>query len=241
MPISLSTTLFFTSIPVAALLCGGAIAAFRPPATRWRSAIQHFAAGVVFAVVAVEILPDLRNQHEPWGMALSFGFGIAVMLGLRKFTERNEGQATTPVPLSWGLIVTVGIDLVIDGLLLGVGFAAGAKTGTLLALALTMECLSLGLATASSFAPSIPRSKVLLTMVLLAALFIIGAALGLTLLHNLSGEPFTWVLGFGCAALLYLVTEELLVEAHEVAETTFASAMFFVGFLIFLLLGMYES
>jgi ZIP family zinc transporter len=38
--------------------------------------------------------------------------------------------------------------------------------------------------------------------------------------------------------LLYLVTEELLVEAHETKDTAFATSMFFVGFLLFLLLGM---
>ena len=38
-------------------------------------------------------------------------------------------------------------------------------------------------------------------------------------------------------ALLYLVTEELLVEAHEGGkETPFAAAMFFAGFLLLLLL-----
>jgi ZIP family zinc transporter len=41
------------------------------------------------------------------------------------------------------------------------------------------------------------------------------------------------------AALLYLVTEELLVEAHEVAETPWAAAMFFAGFLLFLVLGLF--
>ena len=40
--------------------------------------------------------------------------------------------------------------------------------------------------------------------------------------------------------LLYLVTEELLVDAHASGETTLGTAMFFVGFLAFLLLGMVE-
>ncbi|HEV8177483.1 MAG TPA: hypothetical protein VGP44_07295 [Gemmatimonadales bacterium] len=39
------------------------------------------------------------------------------------------------------------------------------------------------------------------------------------------------VLAFGAAALLYLVVEELLVEAHEEAETPLLGAMFFLGFL----------
>lgn len=48
------------------------------------------------------------------------------------------------------------------------------------------------------------------------------------------------MLSFGSAALLYLVTEELLVEAHEAGETTFAPSMFFAGFLLFLLLGLLD-
>lgn len=45
-------------------------------------------------------------------------------------------------------------------------------------------------------------------------------------------------LSFGLAALLFLVTEELLVEAHEVQETPLSTATFFAGFLLFLMLGM---
>jgi ZIP family zinc transporter len=46
------------------------------------------------------------------------------------------------------------------------------------------------------------------------------------------------VLSFGLAALLFLVTEELLIEAHEETETPLLTLSFFVGFLLFLLLGM---
>ena len=43
-------------------------------------------------------------------------------------------------------------------------------------------------------------------------------------------------LSFGLMALLYLVTEELLVEAHEKPDTPLISSMFFVGFLALLTL-----
>jgi ZIP family zinc transporter len=36
------------------------------------------------------------------------------------------------------------------------------------------------------------------------------------------------------------VTEELLIEAHESADTALTTTMFFAGFLIFLLLDMLE-
>lgn len=46
--------------------------------------------------------------------------------------------------------------------------------------------------------------------------------------------PEVWRTGFyafGLIALLYLVTEELLVEAHGCPESPLTTSMFFVGFM----------
>jgi ZIP family zinc transporter len=45
------------------------------------------------------------------------------------------------------------------------------------------------------------------------------------------------ILGFGVSALLYLVTEDLLLEAHATADTPAITATFFLGFLIPLVLA----
>jgi len=46
------------------------------------------------------------------------------------------------VALPWGLLVAVGIDLVIDGLLVGLGATLGSKQGLVLTVALTIEIRS---------------------------------------------------------------------------------------------------
>ncbi len=74
----------------------------------------------------------------------------------------------------------------------------------------------------------------------IACLIIVGALIGETLLVDASVHTLAGLLSFGCAALLFLVTEELLIEAHESADTAVTTTMFFLGFLIFLLLGMVE-
>ena len=204
-----------------------------------RSAIQHFAAGVVFAVVAVELLPDLRKEHRLWEVGLTFALGVAVMLGLRRLTERKDQAESARGRLPWGLLVAVGVDLLLDGLLLGIGFAAGAKEGTLLGLALAAECLSLGLATSATLVKGGGGwARPVAVSAALAAVFVTGAAGGTAGLRTLPPHVLSGVLSFGCAALLYLVTEELLVEAHETAERPAATVMFFAGFLLFLLMGM---
>lgn len=69
-------------------------------------------------------------------------------------------------------------------------------------------------------------------------MLLIGAAGGATLLHLLPASILEIVFSFGLAALLFLVTEELPTEAHEVPETPLITSMFFAGFLLFLVLGM---
>lgn len=230
----------FALLPVGVLIITGVVALWRTPGARLRSALQHFAAGVVFEAAAVEVLPEIRQAHSAVPIILGFALGTTLVLlvgQLTKGTEQNEsGETSSPV----GLLTTVGIDVFIDGLLIGIGFVSGAKVGMLLTLALTMEFLFVGLTTASTLATmKFSRLRVLLASTGLALLVLVGATLGAAVLAVMPRMIQVGVLSFGVAALLYLVTEELLVEAHEVQETTFAAAMFFVGFLLFLILGLF--
>jgi ZIP family zinc transporter len=250
-----STMLGFSLLPAVVMIAGAALAVWRAPGPQLRSAILHFAAGVIFSVVAVELLPDIVQHHAPYEVAIGFGLGVATMLGLRYFTQRLEKQqetgkdpesasgpgtsAPSAATLPWGLLVAIGIDIFIDGLLLGIGFAAGAKEGTLLAIALTIELLSLGLATAVELRQDgHGKGRAVAIVAGTSLMLLIGAGIGTTVLRGATGNLLEIVLSFGLAALLFLVTEELLTEAHEETETPLLTLSFFVGFLLFLLLGM---
>jgi ZIP family zinc transporter len=242
---ALTTVLGLAFVPVAATAVGATIAAFRPPGTKVRSAVQHFAAGVVFSVVAVELLPDVVRVHDALEIGSTFAAGVALMLLIalleRRLEARTETSATGKgiVGANVGQLVGVGVDVLLDGLLIGVAFAAGARQGLFLTVALSLELLTLGVAIAASLsARGASRISTIATPVALSLLLVVGAVVGDTVLRGASEHTLAGVLSFGSAALLYLVTEELLVEAHEAAETPFATAMFFAGFLLFLLLGM---
>lgn len=232
--------MIYALLPVAAIFLGSIITFFKKPGIQAKGAILHFAAGVVFSVAAVELLPDIVKEHSPLEVAIGFGFGIFTMLMVKRFNEKIEsGNQIQKSVIPLGLLITIGVDLVLDGLLLGVGFAAGQKEGVMLSLALTIEVFSLGIALSISLSDDkFGRGKILKIIGILAVSFIIGAVLGITLLKGLPKEILELVLSFGLAALLYLVTEELLVEAHEEKEGPFQTAFFFVGFLLFLILGM---
>ena len=237
----LLNVLLFALSPALATIVGGSIAAFRPPTKRLGSAIQHFAAGTVFLAVAAELLPDVISKHAPVATILGFALGLALMLIIRRLSEGQGGEESPKDRTAGvvGLLVAIGVDITIDGFLIGIGFAAGAKQGILLTVALTLELLSLGLATATALNQAgRSRGKVIVTISVLAVLPLIAAVVGTILLTRLSGNTFDAFLAFGVAALLYLVTEELLVEAHEVPETPLITSSFFLGFLLLLVINM---
>lgn len=244
--------LVFSLLPTVTLIVGGVAASFYKVGSNVRSAILHFASGVVFSVVAVELLPDVIRMHEPVQIVIGFSIGIVTMLGIRYFTEKaqrpkesvidtgqeNRGQPVSLLQPMMATLIAIAVDIFIDGLLLGIGFSAGVKEGKLLAFALSVEVLSLALATTTSLVDKgTPRSIVLKVIIGFAILFFLSAMLGGSLLHNLSDEWMEIILSFGLAALLFLVTEELLKEAHEEKESPLLTAAFFFGFLLFLIIG----
>lgn len=230
----------FLLIPVVTIILGGGLALkFRPSAAAY-SIILHFSAGVVFSVVAVEILPEVIRIHDKDKIIIGFASGIAAMLCLMFLSDKIEQQTgkriSTGIPL--GLVVGVLVDIAIDGFLLGIGFAAGYSAGKLLAFALATENLTLSLATVTGLQKErIKGYKIFLIILLLATIFAGTSLLGTTLLAHLSDKYLELVLSFGLAALLFLVTEELLVKAHRQKDNIWLTAPFFIGFLLFLILG----
>jgi len=236
----LLTVLLYSLFPVAAALFGALIAIYWPPKAIIRSYIQHLAGGVVFSVVAVELLPDIMHQKGAyWEVAIGFILGASCMLGLRTLSHSLETKNQGKNESKLSLLAGVALDVLLDGFLIGVSFSAGAKEGLLLTAALTLEMLSLGLAVSSSLG-KVGRSpkRIMFTCLALFSTLILGAAIGGILMQTITPCMLEVVLSFGLAALMYLVTEELLVEAHKEPETPVATGMFFLGFLVFLLLGM---
>lgn len=227
---------FLVSFPVAASAIGAGIAAVRPPGPRVVSAIQHFAAGVVIAALAGEVLPDLRGEGNLGWAVSGFVCGVTLVLGLAAYgrlidgRERDSESRATVLPL--GLLVAVAIDLLIDGLLVGLGARLGSTQALILTIALTLEILFLSLSLVTELTDrglsAVRATAVCSCLGLVTAVGAIGAA---AFLAGVGASVLAFVLACGAAALLYLAVEELIVEAHDQTETTFLSAMLFAGFL----------
>lgn len=217
------SAIFYTLIPIAAVLAGALLSLVRRPSPGFVSAMQHLAAGVVFAAAATEILPQIKHDASPVATLIGGAVGVAVMLLLKEL----EGRAKGPV----AMLGAVGIDNLVDGLVLGLAFVAGEKAGILLTVALTLEVLFLGLTVTVELRETIAsRVRVIAIVFGLSLLLPLGAAVAMPV-ALLPAPVIVGFLSFGLMALLYLVTEELLAEAHQRPDSPLISAMFFVGFL----------
>jgi ZIP family zinc transporter len=224
----MTSALTYTIMPLAAIFIGAVVAVLRRPGPALTSAIQHLAAGVVFAAAAVEILPQEMHGASPVATFIGGALGVVAMLSLKSIEARIGG------PL--GMLGAVGTDILIDGLVLGLGFIAGARAGLLLTIALTFEVLFLGVTITEGLGETVrSKAKIVAITTAIGLLMPLGALLAVPV-ALFPPVVITGFLSFGLIALLYLVTEELLVEAHEKPDSPLISAMFFVGFLSLLLL-----
>lgn len=220
-------------IPAVVASLGGILAVYWNPSHQARSLIQHFAAGVVLAALAVEVLPEIGREHAPaWVLIMSFTIGGILMYIMKLWSMRLEEKTEHlgDNAFNYGLIAATFIDVAVDGFIIGAGFAAGGNTGLILALGLSVELLFLGLSLVSN---TIKGWRVVFLSVALAGVVLAGSALGNYLLSGASASLISAILAFGVAALLYLVTDELLVEAHTIEEKPSSTLWLFAGFLVF--------
>jgi len=218
-------------------LVGGFIALFWSPKVKARSALQHFAAGAVLSAVASSVIPEAERLGSIVGILGGFAVGGFAMIALKwfvvNFERKEKGRGKQPV----GLAAAAAVDTLVDGALISAGFYSGQQLGTLLAVALALELFFLTLSVGAEFRKD--RSKPWLGILVtsgISILLVIGALIAGLLLRDASEATIAVGLAFGSAALIYLIAEELLVEAIQAEESLLSTAMLFAGFLVLLAL-----
>ena len=228
---SLGNWLVFILLPSFGVIAGGILGATRQLSKLAQSGVQHFAGGVVFAAIATEIIPDVLHADTPIAALVGFCAGVVAMFGMRTLAEQLERRDRVNAIYPLGFIAAVSIDCIIDGVVIGTGFAVGMRQGLLIAASLALEMFFLGLAIANTMRSSgVARWPTIAVCAGLAAVLAVSAVVGLAALAGAPAFVKTTLLAFRSAELLYLVTEELLVRAHDLGETRMVTALFFLGF-----------
>lgn len=232
----------YALVTAVCLVVGAVIASYSVPSMSTRSLIQHVAAGFVFAAASVEVLPDVLERNLPAAAAVGFGLGVSAMLFIEWVAKRLEGKGGSEGGIGWSFVAVVVVDLLVDGILIGVTATAAegqSQQALLIAVALAVELLALGLSLGATFSEGgLSRGRTVLIAACVALAPVVGSVAGFLLGGVLVGAWIEGVLAFAVAALLYLAAEELLKEAHEVPETLLSTSLFFAGFLAVMIIDM---
>ena len=227
-----------SAVLAATMIASGIAAIYLRPGKTLCTLILHFAGGMVFAIVSMELWPFVRQGHVTIAEGLGFFLGIAVLLGFRWLSHNaiwRDEQSSSTHPLPVNVLVETAENILIDGLVISMAFAATKKAGMLLTLVLAIEAISLGIAAATRSSKGSHAKRIALIF-FLGSCYVIAAAAGAVLLRHLSAEGVLVALCSGAAALLFLATEEILVEARPPNPLPHRAAAFFAGYFVLLLL-----
>lgn len=200
-------------------LCRGAEPMDRRSISRLRNVVSDLINDVEkLRTMNIRKVQETENQLRVAKTSLMKVHCIAERATFRRWGPQvpviSEEQLIDKVPV--GLVVAVIVDAVIDGMLIGLAGAVSISSGRLMATATTFEMGFLGY----SFACSIIKAArpwtavVILALPPLAMLFAAGTA-GLSVNFIGRSPAFSGFVAFAMVALLFLVFQELLVEAHE--------------------------
>lgn len=236
----LLVVLGLAAIPAAANLAGGLLAEVRPVSDRTLSLALHGAAGIVLAVVAIELMPEVLAETPPLlpvGAFLTGGlFYMAVDTAVNIVGARiGGGEGTASAVAIW---FAVAVDLFSDGIMIGTGSSVELGLGVLLALGQAPADVPEGFASIATFRRrGVSRRWRLIAAAAFGVPILAGALLGYLGVQGQADVVKFAILAFTAGILTTVVVEEIVPEAHKGPDGRLATLVFIAGFSLFAFLA----
>ncbi|AGF73841.1 ZIP family metal transporter [Corynebacterium halotolerans] len=234
--------LVLAALPAAGNFLGGLASEVFKISERALSLALHLAAGIVLAVVGLELMPEAFNAQQPWAPVLSFAVGGVLFMGIERLigivqNKLKMGEHTTgPLAIFSG----VSLDLFSDGVMIGTATVLNPSLGLLLALGQVPADFPEGFAAVASMRQAGIRRRVRILMALSFVIPIfLGATIGYFALRDAPDIITLSVLAMTGGVLTSVVVEEMMTEAHESETSRFGPLFLTVGFALFALISVY--
>lgn len=226
-PYWLLVTLIGLAAGVLGTLGGGLIVLLvKKVKNRLLSVLLGISAGIMAAISFLDLIPEAIHEGNIYSAMLGVLLGMAI-IGLldvkfphRHFSMVGDGIVKNNKHLKTGILLSIGIALhnLPEGVAIGAGFMVSFQVGLLLAILIAIHNLPEGMAVAAAMCVGGVSSKKVIVITALAGVpmgigAFIGAALG-----GVSVWALSVSLGFAAGAMLYIVFDELIPDAHRKAE-----------------------
>ncbi len=234
--------LALAALPAAGNFLGGLASEVVDVSERALSLTLHLAAGIVLAVVGLELMPEALQASPPWVPILAFVgggvffIGIERAIGFIKGRLRAGEEATGPLAIFSG----VSLDLFSDGVMIGTATVLNPGLGLLLALGQVPADVPEGFAAVAPLRRAGIRRRARILMALsFTAPIVLGAAIGFFALRAAPEVLTLSVLALTGGALTSVVVEEMVTEAHEGETSHLGPIALTAGFALFALISVY--
>ena len=232
--------LMFAALPALGNFTGGVLAEMFNVSRRALSLALHLAAGIVLAVVALELMPQALAAKPPWVPLACFVVGGALTLLLDRATDYIGARAGTKgASGAWAIFTGVSVDLFSDGVMIGTGSTLSLGLGLLLALGQVPADVPEGFATIANFKEKgVPRRARLLLSAAFAVPIFVGVTFGYWAVRSLPEIYKLSLLALVAGILFTVAIEEIIPQAHERGPDSRAATLCLVGgFALFALIS----
>lgn len=211
----------------------------KKPGKKMISIMMGFAAGIMIAISAIELIPESIELGGLLNTAIGFSLGALLMFLLDivvPHSHMGSGEAENDEKAKlkkMGYFIFLGIALhnLPEGLAIGAGFEAQKALGMSIAIALAIHNVPEGMATAVPLiAGGVGKFKVVMLTLIAGMMTPVGTAIGLALFGI--SEAFVAIgLSLAAGAMIYIVSDELIPHSHG-THSHFANLGLLLGFLV---------
>lgn len=240
------SVIVFSSIIAGLATCLGSIIVIflGNPKEKTISVLFGLAAGIMLAVVILDLLPSSLEQGSFRQAAAGFSIGIIIMLFLDLILSQIYPNAKMGSPktyfLKMGYLVAMGIALhdLPEGIAIAAGYSAQEHLGLVIALAIGLHNIPEGMATATPLKiGGVAPVKIVLLNILVSFFTPVGAFLGIVLV-KMTPNHIALLLAIAAGAMTFIVQNELLPESRR-KHPNYSTIGGIVGFLFILVLSKY--
>jgi len=238
--------IFFLSVIAGLATCLGAlfVILLGKPGERTLSVLFGMAAGIMLAVILLDLVPTAMEFGNLRQTLMGFSLGVILMLTLEvvlsQFFHTDSGLTSTGS--RWkkmGYLIAIGIALhdLPEGLAIAAGYSARHNLGLLIALAIGLHNIPEGMATSTPLRMAgVPAGRIIATNVAVSLFTPLGTLLGL-ILADLSASFIAVLLAAAAGAMAYIVYNELLPTSRR-RHPNYSTVGGVFGFFLILLLGL---
>ncbi len=217
MPTQLFNTIFYSSLAGLATITGILLVLyFQKTAKKYSTYLISFAAGILITSAFLNLIPEslmLYQKSLIYVLIIFLVFYIIEQFIMIHSCKDDKCRIHIIGKMS---VFGIGFHSLIDGLVIGAGFATNPELGIIATLAVIFHELPEGITTMSILIHSnIKRIKAITFSILVAIATPIGAVLTYFFIKNISQSALGILLAIAAGSFIYVAASDLIPETHK--------------------------